>query len=151
MKRVLLLMLAFRLMVAACGGTEDEPTGGATTTEGATTTVGASTSAPPPAGGHPLVMRIIDFDTGMVEIANTGSEAYDLTGHWLCNRPRYVAVPGSTLEAGSSMMVSLDGLRIVPSDGRARALHGAQLQFGKRDRPLCGVGGPVATDAVVPP
>ena len=92
---------------------------GGTTPAGVTFTF-VTTTAPP--GSHPLVLRAIDFDAGMVEIANTGSEAFDLTGHWLCNRPNYRATPAETIAPGASLMVSLDGLQYRGLRRRAWAL-----------------------------
>ena len=130
MKKILWLMLALGLLAAGCGGTDDEPTAGATETAGATTFVFVPSTAPP--GSHPLVLRAIDFDAGMVEIANTGSEAFDLAGHWLCNRPNYRATPAETIAPGTSLMVSLDGLRIEASDGEL-ALYRSTQSFSSVD------------------
>ena len=81
MKKILWLMLALGLLVAACGGTDDEPAGSTTTTARATTFVSRTdlfeqpgSVFVPSTSSHPLVLRAIDFDAGMVEIANTGSE-----------------------------------------------------------------------------
>ena len=121
MKKILWLMLAIGSLVAACGGTDDEAAGGTTTTAGAATTLPCLSDAcvvpsTSPPGRHALVLRAIDFDAGLVEIANTGLEAFDLAGHWLCGQFNYEPL-AETIAPGTSLMVSLDGLGIEASDG----------------------------------
>ena len=90
----------------------------------ATTFVFVPSTAPP--GKHSLVLRAIDFDAGMVEIANTGSEAVDLAGHWLGNHLSYMPTPSETIAPGASLMVTLDGLRIEASDGELALYRSTQ-------------------------
>ena len=57
---------------------------------------------------------VITLDEGFV---NTGSAPYDVSGHWLCNRPSSVALPAETIAPGASLMVSLEKLNVDPSSG----------------------------------
>jgi hypothetical protein len=98
------------LMAVACG----DGSTGTTSTAVVTTEAGPGSTAP---GGSPLVLSEVDFDAGVVVILNAGSTDYDVGGHFLCNRPSYVEVPGGILAPGESVSVGLAGLSVDVDDG----------------------------------
>ncbi|MDX1691621.1 MAG: hypothetical protein R3290_11425 [Acidimicrobiia bacterium] len=55
--------------------------------------------------GRPIVSAV-GFDTGWVEITNTGDAPASLDGWWMCNRPSYFELPAVTLAPGESLLVS---------------------------------------------
>ena len=69
------------------------------------------------AGGHPLVIASIDFEGDVIVVRNNGDEPYDLTGHFLCNRPNYMAVPAGTLAPGDTMEISATSLFVTATSG----------------------------------
>lgn len=60
--------------------------------------------------GSELRVTEVDFVAGVATITNIGDESVDLAGHWLCNRPAYVELPGQPLDAGETIEVSIGGL-----------------------------------------
>lgn len=83
---------------------------------------------PPPAvnpyasaGGPPasrFVLQSVSFgEPASVTITNVGNAAGSLDGYWLCNRPNYMPVPSTTLQAGESVTVSAGPLGIGSADG----------------------------------
>ncbi len=131
MRRVLALTAVFLLVVAACGGDDDADTTVATTTAADTTTP-ADTTAPPAttvsptttdaAGGAAegeaaIVIDAIDFANDRIVLRNAGGEAYDLTGHWICNRPNYAELPAETLEPGGTIELAASLVGLGPDGG----------------------------------
>ncbi len=115
MRKVLAVVAALALVTAACSSDDDsEPA-----TTDAEATVATTAAAATTVGGdsHPLVIAAIDFDAGTILIRNDGAEAYDLTGHWLCNRPTYAPLPEETLEPGLTIEIETAALSVGPSDG----------------------------------
>lgn len=127
--------MALALVAAACGGDDDpaDTTAPATTQTTATTQPTATTAPPettttaapdttttttaPAAASSPVVLRSVDFDAQTVEIANIGSDDYDLSGHWLCNRPSYTPLPDQVISPGETVILSLDGLSVSAESG----------------------------------
>ncbi|MFQ5555207.1 MAG: hypothetical protein ACE5GC_07560 [Acidimicrobiia bacterium] len=145
-RKILLIAAAFALVAAACGDDDDvvattqapttaaptttvaattqAPTTTAATTTQATTTTAATTTqaptttgAPAPSGPSPIVIAAIDFAAGTAELRNVGSADYDLSGHFLCNRPSYAPLPDETVAAGATTTVDLAGLGINAEGG----------------------------------
>ena len=109
MRRLLVLMGVVALVAFACG--DDDDAGGETTT---TAEASAGSGV---AGASPLVLAEVDFSAGVVVIRNTSSSSYQLSGHFLCNRPTYVEIPATTLAAGESVSVELSSLGVSADDG----------------------------------
>ena len=59
--------------------------------------------------GVPLQVTSIDFATGVATLSNVGTEQYDITGHWLCNRPNYAPLPDQILGPGETLDVGIAG------------------------------------------
>ncbi len=124
MRRIVSL-IALALIAASCGGdAADEATttvSSAPPITAATTTVPATTSTTTPeepaASGHPLVIAAVDFEAGVVELRNDGSEPYDLEGHWACNRPQYIQVPAQVLAPGATVEVNAGSLLLSADSG----------------------------------
>lgn len=114
MRKLLASVAALTLVVAACSGDDSEPA-----TTGADAAVDATAAPAATVGGdsHSLVIAAIDFDAGTILIRNDGAEPYNLTGHWLCNRPTYAPLPEETLEPDQSIEIDAAALGIGPSDG----------------------------------
>lgn len=88
--RLRLMILVVMLAVVACGGDDASPddAGGEIDT------------------GSDIVIASIDFGAGTVTLRNDGAAAYDLSGHFLCNRPTYIEVPGGELAPGATVDVA---------------------------------------------
>ncbi len=84
--RLRLLILIVALAAAACGG-DDSPGQDA-------------------GEGSDMVIAAIDFASGTVTLRNDGATPYDLTGHFLCNRPTYIEVPAGEVAPGASVDVA---------------------------------------------
>lgn len=127
-----ILLGALALVTAACSaGSSDTQTSDPTTTVSASTTVASSTpeastttieaevttTAAVAVGGHPLVIASVDFEGGVIVIRNDGDEPYDLTGHYLCNRPNYSQVPAETIASGGTIEVSAASLGVTSGNG----------------------------------
>ncbi|MCL1588393.1 MAG: hypothetical protein M3092_08240, partial [Actinomycetia bacterium] len=86
------------------------------------------------AGGgeaSPLVIVAVDFEAGLIVIRNDGDEDYDLTGHWICNRPTYSELPGEVL--GSGAIIEIDTAVIgLSADSGEIALY-TSSDFGSAD------------------
>jgi hypothetical protein len=130
MLRALAMIAVLMLVGTACGGdgggsTTNAPSTTADTTAapGTTTGAGATTTAAPapsggtPAAGHPLVIAAIDFEAGSILIRNDGAEDYDMSGHWLCNRPNYTAFPAEVLQPGRIVEIDTASLGIGAGNG----------------------------------
>jgi hypothetical protein len=115
-------LLAFTLIAAACGGDDDD----ATTSEPDPADTAGSEVIPADEG---LAVTAVDLATGVVTITNTGAGELDLSGHQLCNRPTYVALPAETLAPGGSIEVTLGGLS---ADGGEVGLY-TSADFGSSD------------------
>lgn len=102
------LVLVLALLAAACGGDDDDSSSGsATTSDDAPSEV----EEDPPAGAAvgDIVVADVNFDTGVAVLRNDGSEAVELGGHWLCDRPSYVELSSGVLAPGETREVSLGG------------------------------------------
>ncbi|MEN8237675.1 MAG: hypothetical protein ABFR53_00600 [Actinomycetota bacterium] len=156
MQRTITLLIALTLLAAACSSDSDPSADdAATTTEApasttapiaATTTeaeTSASTTVPVAAttteasesdGGSassPLVIAAVDFEAGVIRIRNDGGEDYDLSGHWICNRPTYSELPGEVLAPGE--VVEIDAAAIgLSADSGEIALYESS-DFGNSD------------------
>ena len=140
MRRTLGLIFALALVVAACssgsGGdsSEEEPS----TTAQATTTVAETTTTTTTAAtttstttqvvttttdgedsnlGSPLVVVSVSFDALFIQLRNDGDEDYDISGHWLCNRPSYFQLPGQVLSPGDVIEIDVRSLGMNPDSG----------------------------------
>lgn len=132
MKR-LTLPLALVLILAACGddtGSQSTvstaapgstttattvPTETTTTAAAATTVAETPTTVAEPEAG--LVITSVSFVADMAVITNFGSEAIDLAGHWLCQRPFYVEIPSVVLEPGEAVSINLGSDVFLPIPG----------------------------------
>ena len=83
------------------------------TTAAPTTTVAASTS------GLQIVQVGLDtsFQEGWVLLQNTGNTPWNLSGHYLCQRPSYFALPDVTIPAGDIYWVNVGVVNDVPGVG----------------------------------
>ena len=140
MRRTLGPILALALLAAACSSGGDSADGGQSTTTKATTTVvetttsavadtssttGSTTTAPEttttvgdvPTGESPLVVMSIGFDTKFILIRNDGDDDYDLSGHWVCNRPSYLQLPDQVLAPGDAIEIDVRTLGLNPDSG----------------------------------
>lgn len=141
MRRTLVLVAGIALIGAACSsGTSSESaeevsstatqvsttaveqtttTAGATTT---TTTLPSGTTTDASDGSNlnldsPLVVLEIDFDASFVLIRNDGTEDYDLSGHWICNRPSYNQLPDQVLAPGDVIELDVRSLGLRAESG----------------------------------
>ncbi len=141
MKRIALLM-ALVLVVAACG---DDEAGDTTTTQAATaTTTTAATvttsdedvtedtmaedmtedtmaeedmTEEMTVEGAIFEITSVTFGAPMVVITNVGTEAGNLGGHWICQRPSYQELPAIDVGPGESVAISLGGSVFLPPPG----------------------------------
>ncbi len=142
MKRIALL-LALVLVVAACGDDDAGTTTAAataTTTAAATTTTTAAATATTTAEdmteetmaedmteetmaedmaieGAIFEITSVSFGAPMVVITNVGTEAGNLGGHWICQRPGYQELPDIEVGPGESVAISLGGNVFLPPPG----------------------------------
>ena len=109
MRRTVPLLLALTLLATACSSGDsgdsavEPPTTVTNSTPSATQTTGApetTTSEMSRGDASALVIVAVDFEAGFILIRNDGDEDYDLTGHWICNRPTYSELPSETLAPG---------------------------------------------------
>ena len=132
------------MTIAACGGAATETTeaGGdqpdpttapvATTVPAATTTtIPAATTTMAPAtttttttveastGGLQIIQVGLDtsFQEGWVLLQNTGNTPWSLTGHYLCQRPNYFALPDVTIPAGDIYWIGVGAAIDAPGVG----------------------------------
>ena len=107
---IVALTVALALIAAACGS-DSESSSSVTepnATSDSTTTTSSSASSAPAASSSGVEVIAVDFVAGIATVANNGSEAVDLAGHQLCNRPTYVALPNQALGPGETIeMVGL--------------------------------------------
>ncbi|MGI9624846.1 MAG: hypothetical protein ACR2PK_18595 [Acidimicrobiales bacterium] len=104
---LIMLLVALALVAAACGGDDDDASSSDQPADSEDAADGAGDSG---AAGSAVQVTAVDIEAGTATVTNTGSEAADLGGHWLCNRPAYVQLPNEALEAGESIDVPLGGL-----------------------------------------
>jgi hypothetical protein len=92
-----------------------------------------TTTAEVPAGGEasPLVIVAVDFEAGLIVIRNDGDEDYDLTGHWICNRPTYSELPGEVLGPGTIIEIDTAVIGLSADSGEV-ALY-TSSDFGNAD------------------
>jgi len=124
MRRAIALALGLTLLAAACGSGSDSSAEDPSTTAPAPTTAGTSTTTTTAAvpttsdgsGGDPgnsarsLVIVAVSFDAGLILIRNDGNVDYDLSGHWLCNRPTYARLPDQVLAPGD--VIEIDASKV---------------------------------------
>jgi hypothetical protein len=133
MRRAIAPVLALTLLAAACGSDNDSSVEDTSTTTPApttaetststtttvavtTTTTAAVTTTSDGSGGEPgdsgsaLVIVAVSFDTGFILIRNDGDADYDLSGHWLCNRPTYTQLPDLVLAPGD--VIEIDASKV---------------------------------------
>ncbi len=138
MKRIALLM-ALVLVVAACG---DDEAGDTTTTQAATATTTTAATVTTSAEdmtedtmaeedmtedtmaeedmtmeGAIFEITSVTFGAPMVVITNVGTEAGNLGGHWICQRPSYQELPAIDVGPGESVAISLGGSVFLPPPG----------------------------------
>jgi hypothetical protein len=141
MKRIALL-LALVLVVAACG---DDEAGDTTTTQAATATTTTAATVTTSAEdvtedtmaedmtedtmaegdvteemtveGAIFEITSVTFGAPMVVITNVGTEAGNLGGHWICQRPSYQELPAIDVGPGESVAISLGGSVFLPPPG----------------------------------
>ena len=136
MKRIALLM-ALVLVVAACG---DDEAGDTTTTQAATATTTTAATVTTSAEdvtedtmaedmtedtmaedmtveGAIFEITSVTFGAPMVVITNVGTEAGNLGGHWICQRPSYQELPAIDVGPGESVAISLGGDVFLPPPG----------------------------------
>jgi hypothetical protein len=134
-------LVVFSLVVVSCGTQGDETTSdvsavvtsaappdttapsapGTTTADPATTTSSEVADGSP----NPLVIAGVDFGNGQILIRNVGSQVYDLTGHWLCNRPNYAPLPEVPLNPGETIEIAASLIGVAASNGEV-ALYTSQ-------------------------
>jgi hypothetical protein len=132
------------LLAAACGSSDDSAdattaavsttvTKTVTTTAPVTTTVPETTTSAASGGGDvsPLVIVAVDFEAGLILIRNDGDEDYDLTGHWICNRPTYSELPGEVLAPDGIIEVDTAAIGLSADSGEI-ALY-TSSDFGSAD------------------
>ena len=103
MPRQLSVLFALVLVVAACGGDDDA--------------AGEGGDAIDASGATPLVIVEVDFEADRIVLRNRGESDYDLTGHWLCNRPTYVELPAEVLGAGDTIDVAASSVGLSAAGG----------------------------------
>ncbi len=130
-RNLLIVVLLLALVAAACGSDDDSTATIVEESEAADTTTVAPDieSSSPVTAGSELRVTEVDFLAGVATITNSGQESVDLTGHWLCNRPAYVELPGQALAAGEAIEVSIGGLT---QDGGEVGLY-TSGNFGNAD------------------
>ncbi len=109
--RRLTLIVAIALIVAACGGDDDDA---ATTLPTEPPDTSETTAAP--ASGT-IVIAEIDFDGDRIVLQNAGDAPYDLTGHWICNRPAYQELPSEVIEPGGTIEVAASSVALDAASG----------------------------------
>jgi hypothetical protein len=141
---LIVLLVAFALVVAACSSDSEAETTTtqATTTSEVTTTTGATTTTPEPTTttseattttsedpvdppSATLAISEVGFGSaGYVEITNISDSTASLDGLWLCQQPSYHALSG-TLEPGESVRFDAadSTLGALNPDGGAMGLY----------------------------
>ena len=113
-RTLLTLIVALAFIAVACGSDDDSDSGSdlPATSEPTTNVDDSSADDSGSTSGSASALRVteVDFAAGVATISNTSTDAIDLTGHWLCNRPAYVELPGQSLAAGETLEVSLGGV-----------------------------------------
>ncbi len=98
---------------AATTATTQAPAATTATTQAPATTAAPTTTAATSMSGLRIVQ--VGFDTsfqvqdGWVLLQNTGSAPVSLSGHFLCQRPSYFALPDVTIPAGDILWVGVGG------------------------------------------
>ena len=144
------LLALFALLAAACGGSDssdaasDDDVGSsssdATEVDQDSTTAAPTTTQAAPAGTvaiDGLQISIVEFgETGFIEISNTGDEAVDVNGIWLCQFPSYAdlgnVVDGGVIPAGGSVQIPAGTAGALNIDGGEAALYTSR-DFGNSD------------------
>jgi len=140
MQRVIPLVLALTLLATACSGGDsgdsanETPTTVTNSTSSATQTTAAqqtTTSEVSRGDVSAPVVVAVDFEAGFILIRNDGDEDYDLTGHWICNRPTYSELPSETLAPGRIIEIDTAAIGLSADNGEI-ALY-ASSGFGSAD------------------
>ena len=134
--RLIAVIGALSLLVAACGddGGDDESSGATTAAPDdatSTTTTAPATTVPPPESGEKLEdlqLNVVEFgEDGFVEIINTGGDAVTLAGIFICEFPDYADLGDvadvATLGGGETLRVAADVLGGVSIDDGEAALY----------------------------
>jgi len=121
MRRPMILLVAVALAAAACGGDDD------TTTEAVATDNGGTETASPAA----IVIEEIDFVGDRIVLRNTGDAPYDLTGHWICNRPSYAELPAEVIAPGATFEVAASTVGLDAGSGELAVY--TQREFDSAD------------------
>ena len=126
MRRAMPLVLALTLLVAACASSNDATGDTPSTTSDSAPSEAPTTTAPETATTtsevsrgevSPLVIVAVDFDAGFILIRNDGDEDYDLTGHWICNRPTYSELPSEVLAPGKIIEIDTAAIGLSAESG----------------------------------
>lgn len=111
------------LVLAACGsddGGDSADESVAPDTAAQEDVVENDTAAPADAAVGALQVTSVDFETGAAVLTNTGPDDYDLSGHWICNRPSYAELSSEILPPGGTIDVGLSGFS---ADGGELAVY----------------------------
>jgi len=89
------------------------------TTQAPATTAAPATTVVASTTGLQIVQVGLDtsFQEGWVLLQNTGNTPWDLTGHYLCQRPSYFALPDITIPAGDIYWVGVGAAIDAPGVG----------------------------------
>lgn len=136
MRPILAPAFALALLTVACGGdggtqveessTTTQASSATTTTTttvaAATTTTSATATTTTTGGddsnlGSPLVFVSVTFDGSFILIRNDGDEDYDISGHWVCNRPSYFRLPDQVLASGDVIEIDAKSLGLNADSG----------------------------------
>ena len=134
--RLVAVLGAFSLLVAACGddgGPDDDagPTSAPSGENTSTTTTVPATTAPPPESGEALEvlqLNVVEFgDDGYVEIINTGGDDVTLAGIFICEFPDYAdlgdVADAATLAGGDTLRIPASVLGGLSADDGEAALY----------------------------
>ncbi len=122
------VLVAALLFAAACTSATTAGTPTSTVPDAVTTTPPGSTTTDQPdpttttegptGSGAQFVISSVSFGTGaMVVLTNVGSEAGNLAGHFICQRPNYWAIPDIEVPAGQSVAIGAGGSVFIPPPG----------------------------------
>ena len=141
MRRAIPLVVALTLVASACssGSSDDSAVdtpatvSSPTSSPTPTSVVPDTTTSEASAGGEasPLVIVAVDFEAGLIVIRNDGEGDYDLTGHWICNRPTYSELPGEVLGPGTIIEIDTAAVGLDADSGEI-ALYKSS-EFGSAD------------------
>ena len=126
MRRTIPLLLALTLFATACSSGSSDGSAAETSTAVSSpassvtlTSVASDTTTSEVSRGDasPLVIVAVDFEAGIILIRNDGDDDYDLTGHWICNRPTYSELPGEVLAPGAIIEIDTAAIGLTADSG----------------------------------